>query len=97
MCEWLLSMEAFAAWLCEHEGAVVGVPGRYFDCPVARWLSDVFGRVYGVDGRVCWLASDDWRQFRLPSWASAFAVLTEQRAFRAMTGCEAFMMLACIE
>jgi hypothetical protein len=95
--EWVVSMEAFATWLCEQEKAVVGFPGRYFDCPVARWLSEVYGQVYGIDGRRCWRASDEMVQFRLPAWVDVFTRLAERWAFCSMTGCEAFMLLACIE
>jgi hypothetical protein len=97
MCDWQLGIDAFVSWLCEHEGRFVGIPGRYFESPLARWLEETYGRVYGVNEYCCWLASDEQRLFRLPAWARLFVVQSERMAYRAVTGSEAFMMLACIE
>jgi hypothetical protein len=46
----VISLEAFCAWLCAHEHEVVGRSGTWFQGPLARWLSDLLGGVYGVDG-----------------------------------------------
>jgi hypothetical protein len=99
MSEWLVSMDAFGGWLCEREYEVVGVPGRYFDSPVARFLSETYGQVYGVDDEgMCWRACEDWRRFRLSSWVRLFLRMTEQtRAFRPVTGAEAFASLVAVE
>jgi hypothetical protein len=98
MREWMLSMEAFAAWLCEREGQIVGVPGRLFGSPLAYWLEQTYGRVYGVNEQCCWLASDERQLFRLPLWTRLFILHSERvKPFEALTGDEAFTILACIE
>jgi hypothetical protein len=98
MCEWQLSLSAFLSWLCEREGQIVGVPGRLFGSPLACWLEQTYGRLYGVNEHCCWLASDERRLFRLPVWARLFVLHSERvRLFEALTGEEAFMMLACVE
>lgn len=93
-----LELEHFIAWLCEHEGEAVGYPGMYFRSPLASWLSDLTGCVYGIDGVCYGRASADPRCWRLlPKWAQKFVVWTERYAMRAMTGYEAFSVLAEIE
>jgi hypothetical protein len=93
-----LCIDQFIAWLCEREHDIVGVPGFWLDDPLSRWLSDMTGRLYGVDGAVYGSALLDmqyWR--RLPSWCQLFVLLTEKYAFRAMTGLDVFRVLADIE
>ncbi len=46
----VVSLEDFCAWLCTHEHEVVGRSGTWFHGPLARWLSDLLGGVYGIDG-----------------------------------------------
>jgi hypothetical protein len=93
-----LSVDAFCAWLCEREHEVVGRAGSCFDCPVARWLSECFGGVYGVDGpvygRPCW---EVWHWRALPRWAVLFTACLERRHGALVLGSEAFVMLAAVE
>src|SRR5438876_6825613 len=75
-----ISPEAFCAWLCQREHEVVGHPGTCFHSPLALWLSEEFGHVYGVDGNVYGRALHDCRVWRLlPRWAAAFVARTEAR------------------
>ncbi len=45
-------LESFSSWLCFHEDDIIGYPGMCFHSPLARWLSEVTGHTYGVDGSV---------------------------------------------
>ncbi len=91
-------MEAFCAWLVAHEQEIVGYTGRCFDSPLARWLSDLAGHLYGVEdgryGRAVW---DDcyWRP--LPRWAGIFSRWQESPIVEAVTGLQAFRALARVE
>jgi hypothetical protein len=98
--EWLdMGMEAFAEWLANHEQEVVGYTGRIFDSPLARWLSDRAGRLYGIDeGRYGWALVDDcyWRP--LPRWAQLFSHWLEASPVpEQVTGRQAFSHLAMVE
>jgi hypothetical protein len=98
--EWLdMCMEAFAAWLVDHEYEVVGYTGRCFDSPLARWLSDLAGYLCGVDdeGRYGWALVDDcyWRP--LPRWAHLFSRWTDSSVPQLVTGRQAFGLLALVE
>jgi hypothetical protein len=77
-----ISLGAFVSWLCLHEHEVIGLAGTCFDDPLARWLSEMTGHVFGVDGK--WYGR--WRL--LPRWAEVFCVWMESRAYRPMTGRE---------
>lgn len=93
-----ISLDAFCAWLCLREHEVVGRPGTCFHSPLALWLSDLFGHVYGVDGNVYGRALHDhcvWRV--LPRWAVVFAVRAEARSAHVLTGQEAFALLVDVE
>lgn len=93
-----ISQEAFCAWLCQHEHEEVGRPGTCFHSPLALWLSELCGHVYGVDGHVYGRALHDYQMWRLlPRWAVAFAARTEARALHVLTGQEAFALLADVE
>ena len=91
-------IEAFSNWLVSHEHEVVGYTGRCFDSPLARWLSDLAGHLYGVDegrnGRALW---EDcyWRP--LPRWAHVFSRWLEAPVPEMVTGRQAFGALACVE
>ena len=93
-----LDQEAFCAWLCVHEDKVVGYPGTCFQSPLAQWLSEMTGYVYGVDETVYGRASWDYRYWlRLPRWAQVFTARLEKGAFQALTGQQAFTILAGVE
>lgn len=91
-------LEAFSAWLVEHEQDVVGYRGRCFDSPLARWLSALAGHLYGVDegryGRAVW---EDcyWRP--LPRWAHLFSAFLDAPVPATVTGRQAFGVLAQVE
>jgi hypothetical protein len=93
-----VSLEAFGAWLCTHEHEVVGRSGTWFQGPLARWLSDLLGGVYGVDGpmygRACW---DGCWWLPLPRWAVLFSTWLDARDGRLVLGREAFALLARVE
>ena len=93
-----MSLEAFCTWLCQREHEVVGRPGTCFHSPLALWLSERFGHVYGVDDNMYGRALHDpcvWRL--LPRWAVAFVARTEARSLQVLTGQEAFALLADVE
>ncbi len=94
----MVSLEAFCAWLCAHEHEVVGRSGTWFHGPLAHWLSDLLGGVYGVDGpsygRACWDAH--W-WLPLPRWAVLFSTWQDARDGRPVLGHEAFALLARVE
>lgn len=96
----LLEMHAedFGAWLIVHEQESVGCPLRWFESPLARWLSEVTGHVYGVDGalygRACWELCH-W--LPLPSWACVFMAWLESHSALVITGGQAFALLARVE
>lgn len=93
-----LELEQFLTWLCERESEGVGCPGAYFRSPLAYWLADLTGMVYGVDGAFYGRASSDPRSWRrLPEWAQRFVRWTEKYAMCPMTGGEVFSVLAEIE
>ena len=98
MQEGTIDLDEFCGWLCEHECDVVGKPGIWFHSPLAFWLSEVTGHVYGVDGglygRACW---DACRWLPLPQWAVLFSARVEQWMGRGMIGADALTMLADIE
>ena len=93
-----IDLDAFCSWLCEHEKDEVGRPGIWFHSPLALWLSDVAGAVYGVDGtvygRACW---DEQYWLPLPRWAVLFTNQIEQSISRAVNGAEALDVLALVE
>ena len=93
-----IDLDAFCGWLCLHEYDEVGRPGIWFHSPLAVWLSDVTGHVYGVDGRVYGRASWDaccW--LPLPDWAVVFSSWVEQSLVRVIVGAEALDVLAQVE
>lgn len=93
-----IDVDVFCSWLCEHEHDVVGEPGIWFHTPLALWLSEVTGRVYGVDngtyGPPSW---DVCRWLPLPRWAVLFTNKIEQSIGRAVIGAEALEVLAMVE
>ncbi len=93
-----ISLDAFVSWLCSHEDDVVGVPGTYFDAPLARWLSEMTGHVFGVDGQWYGRASSEYGRWRLlPRWAEVFCAWAESRTYRPLMGREALDVLAQVE
>lgn len=93
-----ISLDEFVSWLCLHEDEVIGLSGKCFDAPLARWLSEMTGHVFGVDGKWYGRASSESCRWRLlPLWAEVFCVWTESRAYRPITGIEALEVLAHVE
>jgi hypothetical protein len=93
-----ISLDAFVSWLCSHEFEIVGFPGTWFDAPLARWLSELTGHTYGVDGKLYGRASCDSCRWRLlPQWAEVFSAWVELYAYRPLTGYEALEVLAHVE
>ena len=93
-----LSKSAFCAWLCLHEHEVFDRPGSWFHCPLARWLSDLTGHVYGVDrGRYGRAYLDECYWLPLPPWAQAFHARLEARGSAPITAYDAFVTLASVE
>src|SRR5947209_15959518 len=93
-----ISQEAFCAWLCQREHEQVGRPGSYFHSPLALWLSEVGGHVYGVDERAYGRASWEYESWLpLPQWAQVFTACSERFLTAAMRGQEAFTLLAQVE
>jgi len=91
-------LESFSSWLCFHEDDIIGYPGMCFHSPLARWLSEVTGHTYGVDGSVYGRGSSAMCQWRiLPRWAVMFQDRIEVVAFRPMTGGDALDVLARVE
>ena len=93
-----LRVEDFCSWLCRHERESVGQPGMCFQSPLALWLSERTGHVYGVDGfhygRASW---DDCCWLELPRWARLFAARLEHMSASVVMGYEAFAILAHVE
>jgi hypothetical protein len=94
----MVSLEAFCAWLCTHEHEIVGRSGTWFHGPLAHWLSDLLGGVYGVDGPLYGRASwDAYWWLPLPRWAVLFTTWLDAREGRPVLGREAFVLLAQVE
>jgi hypothetical protein len=92
------SIEQFCVWLCEHEADIVGQASRCFDSPLARWLSETYGHIYGIDEKTYGRASHQWWQWQLlPQWAIAFNHRLERFAFQTITGLDALTILADVE
>ncbi len=93
-----IDLDAFCGWLCLHEHDEVGRLGIWFHSPLALWLSEVTGVLYGVDGsvygRACW---DEQCWLLLPRWAVLFSSRVEQWLGRTMVGSEALEVLAQVE
>jgi hypothetical protein len=93
-----INQEVFCSWLCSREHEVVGCPGMCYQSPLAFWLSEVSGQVYGVDGSVYGRATWEYRCWlRLPRWALLFTRRVEAWPWDAITGAEAFAVLAQVE
>lgn len=93
-----LSIDAFVSWLCFHEYDEVGRPGIWFQSPLARWLSEVSGHTFGVDGKWYGCASCDDRRWQLlPLWAVVFHEWVESCLHQPITGAEALLILARVE
>ena len=94
----LRGLESFVTWLCEREHADVGSPHRCFDCPLARYLSETTGRLWGVDAPYYGPASmETYRWAVLPLWARLFVSSTDTAQFPSLTGAQALDALASIE
>jgi hypothetical protein len=93
-----IELEAFLSWLCLHESEEVGCLGRWYDSPLARYLSEVTGHVFGADGRRYGCASSEYCCWLLlPRWAEVFTSWVESSPYRPVTGYEALEVLACVE
>jgi hypothetical protein len=98
ICMDTLSMEQFHSWLSAHATTVVGQAGMCFLSPLALWISERMGHLYGTDdlfyGRAV-SAYCSWQM--LPAWAVRFNARLERIAFRPVTGLEALQELAHIK
>jgi hypothetical protein len=94
-----VELEAFVSWLCLHDGnEAVGFVGTWFDSPLARYLSEVTGHLYGVDGQRYGCALHDYQCWPvLPCWAERFSYWVESCPRRPATGFEVLEVLAGIE
>lgn len=94
-----LDMNAFFEWLCSyHDHDVVGLPGRCFHSPLARWLSALSGRAMGVDEmRYGWALADGRSWVTLPYWAQMFASYSERLFGASLTAYEAVGLLVQVE
>ena len=93
-----LSLDEFCTWLCAHEHEIVGHPTSFYHSPLARWLSESFGHVYGVDGAWFGRAFQEARCWcLLPRWAVLFASWLERVSSLPVTGLEALDVLARVE
>ena len=93
-----LGVEAFAAWLAIREHEVVGLPKLCFQSPLARWLSEMTGHLYGVDDGKFGRALSDYCYWRsLPRWAHLFSLWLEGWHSEVVTGQDAFGVLAEVE
>ncbi len=93
-----IEQEAFCSWLCQHEYRLFERPAGVFDSPLAEWLSELSGHLYGVDGgmygRACW----DYRFWHaLPRWALVLMGRLEACPARWLTGSDVFVILAGVE
>ena len=94
----MCGLEPFVTWLCERENTDVGYPHRCFDCPLARYLSETTGRLWGVDAPYYGLASVEVSRWAvLPRWARLFVSYTDTTQFTSLTGVQALEVLASIE
>ena len=93
-----VDLEAFVAWLCSHEHDCVGYLGTWYHSPLARWLFERTGHVFGADGKRYGCALSDYRCWLLlPRWAEAFTLLVESSPYLPVTGIETLLILAQIE
>ena len=93
-----LGSEEFAAWLAIREDEIVGLPKRCFQSPLARWISEMTGHVFGVDeGKFGWALSDECSWRLLPRWAHLFTHWLDAWHSEAVTGQDAFNVLARVE
>jgi len=95
-----LGLETFATWLAIREHEVVGLPHLCFQSPLARWLSEMTGHLFGVDvdeGTFGWALADSCTWRLLPRWAHLFSRWLEARHVEAVTGRDAFDLLAAVE
>ena len=93
-----IKQEVFCSWLCSHEHTAFEYPASVFSSPLARWLSDVTGHLYGVDGFVfgsALLEEQYWKP--LPCWAKMFVARLDAYAVRPLSGSEVFVLLAGVE
>ena len=94
-----VELDSFVSWLCLHEGdEVVGSVGTWFDSPLARYLSEMTGHLYGVDGfRYGYALHDERYWLLLPSWAERFSCWIESCSRRPVTCDEVLEVLAWME
>ncbi len=93
-----MTSEEFCSWLCAKEQAVFEHPTLCFYSPLALWLLERTGRVYGVDGQRYGCAGwDDCQWLLLPRWAQMFIARLEAVRACVVTGAEAFALLAGVE
>jgi len=88
----------FCAWLCAQENMVFPAPASIFGSPLACWLSEVTGQLYGVDGEVYGLALCEEAYWKpLPCWAKLLVARLDACVARPLSGFEVFVLLAGVE
>ena len=92
-----IQQEAFGDWLQVHREMTFERPAACFDSPLARWLGEVTGHVYGVDGekygRACW-EYEHW--LPLPWWARLVMARLEAGSSRMLTCSQVMALVADI-
>ena len=90
-----IEQEAFGAWLQVHREMTFERPAACFDSPLARWLGEMTGHVYGVDGekygRACW-EYEQW--LPLPWWARSVMARLDGCSFRVLTCSQVMALVA---
>jgi hypothetical protein len=95
----VVDLDEFVSWVCLHEGGEeVGHVGTWYDSPLARYLSERTGHLYGVDSQRYGCALTDYQCWHvLPCWAERFTCWVESCSRRPVMGYEVLEVLACIE
>jgi hypothetical protein len=93
-----IHQEAFGAWLQVHREMTFEHPAACFDSPLARWLGEMTGYVYGVDGerygRACW-EYEHW--LPLPWWARSVMARLDGCSFRVFTCSQVMALVAEVD
>jgi len=93
-----LSIKKFHVWLSIHATEIVGQAGTCFLSPLAIWISEEAGHLYGTDDLFYGRAATDYSSWQmLPKWAECFNAPLERIAFHPVTGSEALQELAHIK
>ena len=93
-----IQQEDFCSWLCSQEYMVFVSPASVFSSPLACWLSDLTGHLYGVDDFAYGSALLGERYWKpLPCWAKMLVARLDACAVRPLSGSEVFVILASVE